>query len=323
MSECKYQSFSALAEINDPELLVDVFFQHIDPDQNQQLNITIYEYSENQWFHIRKNGINEPVTNAKTLELLENLPREDESFHCYVEKFESWLFSYKPLTSKVNVLVIQTTADNLLLDNDYVQLLFHFYCHQLQLLKGTYRDALTGLYNRRAFNHKIMQLLGQSDQNKRRINGNQPGSFVMFDIDFFKRINDTFGHLYGDEVLLLLSRVMIDSFRENDLLFRYGGEEFAAVLMDIDPNLTNTILDRFRQKIEQYNFPKIDQVTISIGFTQFDTKLQLDELIAQADKALYYCKQTTRNTVHNYDLLIKDKLIDPVERVPTEEALLF
>ena len=112
----------------------------------------------------------------------------------------------------------------------------------------------------------------------------------MLDIDHFKTINDSQGHLQGDEVLLLLSQQMTDSFRENDLLFRYGGEEFAMVLMDITPEQARQSLDRFREKIAGYDFPDTEQVTVSIGFTIFDKSLTLEELINQADAALYYCK---------------------------------
>ena len=158
------------------------------------------------------------------------------------------------------------------------------------MLQGTYRDALTGLYNRRAFNEKIPQMLERSRNYQRRTINFTPTVFVMLDIDHFKAINDSKGHLLGDEVLLLLAQQMTDSFRENDLLYRYGGEEFAMVLMDITKDQASQSLERFREKIAAFDFPNVDQVTVSIGYTDFDKSLTLEELIEQADNALYYGK---------------------------------
>ena len=183
------------------------------------------------------------------------------------------------------------------------------------MLQGTYRDALTGLYNRRAFNEKLLQLLNRNNNHQRRAINFSPTIFVMLDVDHFKMINDSKGHLFGDEVLLLLAQQMTDSFRENDLLFRYGGEEFAMVLMDIEAEQAQQTLDRFRERIAAYDFPGVDQVTVSIGYTLFDKRLSMEELISQADTALYYAKTTSRNAVHGYQDLVGKGLI-PALKVP-------
>jgi diguanylate cyclase (GGDEF)-like protein len=185
------------------------------------------------------------------------------------------------------------------------------------MLQGTYRDALTGLYNRRAFNEKMLQFLQPADNHQRRALNYSPTVYVMLDIDHFKSINDSMGHLYGDEVLLLLAQQMTDSFRENDLLFRYGGEEFAMVLMDITAQQAQHSLQRFREKIADYDFPNVKQVTVSIGFTDFDKNLSMEELINQADNALHYCKTTTRNAVHSYQELVAKELIPVVRATKT------
>jgi diguanylate cyclase (GGDEF)-like protein len=147
-------------------------------------------------------------------------------------------------------------------------------------------------------------MLDRSNKHQRRAINFTPTVFVMLDIDYFKAINDSKGHLFGDEVLLLLAQQMVDSFRENDLLFRYGGEEFAMVLMDVEPEQAQQTLDRFREKVASYAFPSVGRVTISVGYTLFDKRLTVDELIGQADTALYYCKNTTRNAVHSYQELV-------------------
>jgi len=145
----------------------------------------------------------------------------------------------------------------------------------------------------------------------------------MADIDRFKSINDSMGHLFGDEVLLILAQLMTDSFRENDLLFRYGGEEFAMVLMDITTEQAQQSLERFREKIASHDFPGIDQVTVSIGYTEFDRQLSMDELIGQADNALYYCKTGTRNAVHGYQDLLDKGLIEAVKAPKSPSVELF
>ncbi len=324
MVECKYYSFYALAKINDPELLYEAFQQQIAPGHADEIEVEVYEHSDKRWKRLtRSGGLDQKISSQLVSILTEKFGAEDTGSWYYDSDIEGWFCSYKPLTSKHFVLLVKSSDPDKLIEEDYLQFLFHFYCHQLQMLQGTYRDALTGLYNRRAFNEKIMQLLDSSNNHKRRAKNYAPTVFVMLDIDHFKSINDNLGHLLGDEVLLLLAQQMTESFRDNDLLFRYGGEEFAMVLMDITPEQAQQTLQRFREKIASYKFPNVEQVTVSIGFTHFDKSLSMDELIGQADNALYYCKTSTRNTVHCYQDLVEQGLIPAMKapRAPRVEVL--
>ena len=315
MAECKYYSFYALAKINDPELLYEAFQQQIAPGHADKIEIEIFEHSDNLWKRLTRSGGLDPNIEAVTLAVLDKrFGSADEGSWYYEREIEGWFCSYKPLTTKHFVLLVKSSDPDKLIEEDYLQFLFHFYCHQLQMLQGTYRDALTGLYNRRAFNEKVAQLLDRSDNHQRRAISFSPTIYVMLDIDHFKLINDSQGHLFGDEVLLLLAQQMTESFRENDLLFRYGGEEFAMVLMDIEADQAQQTLDRFREKIASYNFPGVDQVTVSIGYNLFDNHLSMDQLIGQADAALYHCKTTTRNAVHSYHDLVEKNLIPALKR---------
>ena len=315
MAECKYHSFYALAKINDPELLFEAFQQQLAPGHSDKIKTQVFEHSDKHWSQLTPSGGLEQKIDKPTLKVLQQqFGAHDQSTWYYERTLESWFCSYKPLTTKHFVLLVKSDDPNRLIEEDYLQILFHFYCHQLQMLQGTYRDALTGLYNRRAFNEKIPQLLDSTSHFQRRAINFVPTVYVMLDIDHFKLINDSKGHLLGDEVLLLLAQSMTDSFRENDLLFRYGGEEFAMVLMDITPEQAQLTLERFREKIASYDFPGVDQVTVSMGYTNFDRTLSMDELIDQADKALYYCKTTTRNAVHSYRQLIEKRLIPEVRK---------
>jgi diguanylate cyclase (GGDEF)-like protein len=314
MVECKYYSFYALAKINDPELLYEAFQQQIAPGHADKIETEVFEQSDDEWKRLTRSGGLDPKVDSGVLAVLkQRFGTEEQSSWYYESAVGGWFCSYRPLTTKQFVLLVKSSDPDKLIEEDYLQFLFHFYCHQLQMLQGTYRDALTGLYNRRAFNEKLPQLLDRSDNHQRRAITFTPSIYVMLDIDHFKLINDSKGHLFGDEVLLLLAQQMNESFRENDLLFRYGGEEFAMVLMDIEPEQAQLTLDRFREKIARHAFPGAKQVTVSIGYTLFDKRLGMDELIGQADTALYYCKSTNRNAVHGYQNLIGKGLIPELQ----------
>jgi diguanylate cyclase (GGDEF)-like protein len=167
-------------------------------------------------------------------------------------------------------------------------------------------DHLTGLMNRFAFERLLNQA---ADDTERAITEQQATYFVLVDIDFFKRINDTFGHLYGDEVLILLSRLMSESFRSMDWLFRYGGEEFAIVLHDVSYEDAYQALERFRAKVEAHSFPQVEDVTISIGFSRMTHNQAISTLIDHSDSALYFSKKNGRNQVNSYEQLLEQGVL--------------
>jgi len=169
-------------------------------------------------------------------------------------------------------------------------------------------DTLTGLLNRKTFDYKINKILAQmhSNTNRKEDKTDQVFFLAIFDIDHFKRINDKFGHLIGDEVLLMFSQLMRQSFREDDPLFRFGGEEFVGFFeCNSTPDIQN-IFERFKQKVANFEFPQVGKVTVSAGYTEispFDTSSQI---IDRADTALYYAKNHGRNRVDSYELLVAD-----------------
>jgi diguanylate cyclase (GGDEF)-like protein len=297
---CKYESFSALVKINDPELLLDVFLNQLAPDYSQELQVEIYERLNNVWHKVIRNGCTTLEFDAEKRKILESRIDPDKTdIWFYDAKLGGWFCAYKPLSGKQFTLFLSIKDPDNLVDEEYIQLLFSFYCHQLLSLESTYRDSLTGLYNRRAFDQRMKSLLNLQNR-PRRQNQLTPSYFVMLDIDYFKNINDDYGHLYGDEALAIVARIMTDSFRDYDLLFRYGGEEFTAVLMDIDEELCIKALDRFRQNIENHQFPKGNKVTVSLGYTDFNTHLTIEEIVDRADKALYLSKHNGRNQINKY-----------------------
>lgn len=192
------------------------------------------------------------------------------------------------------------------------------YGNYLYILKESECDKLTGLFNRRTFDNKLRRLLkmqrkkqeeytfSENIDEKRKLEDSSCAWLVMLDIDHFKAVNDTFGHLYGDEVILLISQRMKKCFRNSDLLFRFGGEEFVIVLEPVSTDQAYTILDNFRQTISDHNFPQIGTVTISIGYAMIRENDFPPIILDLADKALYYAKEHGRNCVYNYESLIAD-----------------
>ena len=127
---------------------------------------------------------------------------------------------------------------------------------------------------------------------------------AVLDIDSFKRINDQFGHPYGDEVLVLLARLMGECFRDNDVTFRFGGEEFLVILPNTDLQDAEIVLERFRAKVEAFHFSQVGCVTVSIGFTKLLAGDSGPAAFGRADQALYVAKQSGRNQVQCYELLV-------------------
>ena len=152
-------------------------------------------------------------------------------------------------------------------------------------------DALTGLYNRRHFNAELEREFMRS----KRYGGDL--CIAIIDIDFFKKINDTYGHLCGDYVLKEVAYLILENFRKTDMVFRYGGEEFVVLMTETSLENSLIPLERLRKTIENNNFIFKDEkikVTISIGAETNHTE-STEEFLNNADKALYQAKQSGRN----------------------------
>lgn len=203
-------------------------------------------------------------------------------------------------------LLTRQHMSNYDLQGELAEGLVEIYANLQSLLNHQQRDGLTGLYNRSALQNWMSKSLNNEEHTKRHSDEDAPlGCFAMFDIDFFKRINDSKGHLYGDEVLLVFADLMRESFRYNDLLFRYGGEEFAAVLTNTTLEAAITVLERFRMMVAQHRFSLLNQVTVTIGVTQISSQSKPAKIIGQADKALYYGKHHGRNQVQAHEWIDK------------------
>ena len=170
-----------------------------------------------------------------------------------------------------------------------------------EILKHATLDALTGFYNRRQLEERIKQETAKAKRQK------TPLCAIMIDIDFFKRINDVYGHAAGDLVLKTVSRTMRSQLREYDVAGRYGGEEFAILLPFTRTEEAVMVAERLRQAVENKKIDlskvnhetpnKIINVTISLGIYEFKITDSADDLLKNADKALYEAKETGRNKV--------------------------
>jgi diguanylate cyclase (GGDEF)-like protein len=179
----------------------------------------------------------------------------------------------------------------------------------LDLLRDSQHDTLTGLLNRKTFERGFVALLTanyqhamQGDDEQRNVVGDH--WLAVMDIDHFKRINDKLGHLFGDEVLVLMSDLMRRSFRRHDRLYRFGGEEFVVLMRNVDEEGVRGKLESFRETVEHFNFPQVGQVTVSIGFAPVSAADTAPTVIGRADEALYFAKAHGRNRVCGYQQLL-------------------
>jgi len=200
-------------------------------------------------------------------------------------------------------------------EDEVLSRLLRIFSNQAYLLSRSEIDGLTGLYNRQSFDTRIKhQILnaGQPNRRRRLPGGAMQNCLAIFDIDHFKDVNDRYGHLYGDEVLVQVARLMSRSFRSEDLLFRYGGEEFAVVLIGVTPDVATQMLGVFLQTVGSYEFPQIGRKTVSIGVAGISSGESVDTIINRADKAMYYAKQHGRNRVCCYETLVAEGTLPPV-----------
>lgn len=160
-------------------------------------------------------------------------------------------------------------------------------------------DPLTGLYNRRTLYGFLLNLLDKK-HNKPALH-----SLILLDLDFFKKINDSCGHVMGDKVLIEAARVLKATVREKDIVGRFGGEEFIIILVNTSYKQTSQVAERCRKELN--NLVMYDDyqnkllVTASFGVTHFDAKTHdIDTILKEADQALYHAKDLGRNQVVHY-----------------------
>jgi diguanylate cyclase (GGDEF)-like protein len=231
---------------------------------------------------------------------------------------ESWLTLF-PLASEreaIGVLELHTNAEPRAAQLRMVGSVLRIYNNFLGLLDYSERDTLTGLLNRKTFDESFLKAAGETGTSappaateqpaqERRHVGEGSGYWLgVIDIDHFKQVNDRFGHLIGDEVLLLLSRLMRSCFRFHDRLYRFGGEEFVALVRCPDEASAVQAFERLRRTAAQYLFPQVGHISVSVGLTRVRSGDTPTTAFARADRAVYHAKNAGRDQVCSYAALV-------------------
>jgi diguanylate cyclase (GGDEF)-like protein len=215
-----------------------------------------------------------------------------------------------------------------------LQLLTSIFCvyqNYQSLLDYSERDALTGLFNRKTFDEQFSrhaESAASARPQEFALAAEDPMAsgdpvqqwLAVVDIDHFKQVNDRFGHLYGDEVLILVANILRSSFRSHDRIFRFGGEEFVVLLRSTSLATAHKVFNRFRKNVEDYDFPQVGRVTVSLGFVSTALGSPV-EILGQADQALYFAKENGRNQVRFYDDLVASGHL--VKKISNDDVELF
>ena len=165
---------------------------------------------------------------------------------------------------------------------------------ELELRRLATIDNLTSINNRRHFMDLTQKEMNRSNRYGR------PLSLILMDIDYFKKVNDTYGHATGDQVLIAFCTVCLDAIRESDFMGRVGGEEFAVAAVECDAQSAVIVAERIRRAVEAHTVTSGNQTirfTVSLGIAQMWPGCELKAMLAGADKALYEAKENGRNQV--------------------------
>jgi len=270
----------------------------------------------NHWMQMHSNLAPEQIIGSYVCEVFPNLSRPRFLNNCkavftfgnfcfFSQKLHQYLFPFDPVsTLDTDVKQMQQSCTMGPLRNDQGEITHLFIAVQdvTEAVKFEHRlmelnmiDSLTGINNRRGFDQRLRE---EADRHRRY---GHPLSLIMFDIDHFKNVNDTYGHQCGDYVLQTIAELVGKSIRCGDVLARYGGEEFCCILPETPLDAALVTAERFRAMIADYSFccqyDRI-QLTISLGVSSMGTEtLTAEILLKKADEGLYLAKNKGRNRI--------------------------
>ncbi|MGM0523626.1 MAG: diguanylate cyclase domain-containing protein [Bacillota bacterium] len=250
----------------DNQAFFQVYQQSLTPHLGQEGSFTE---------HFNNNGKDYMVVYLETL----NIQGESVGYYSFVMPTNE----FKNIVGTRNLVTATATVIYLLI----IFMLYILYQRQQAMETLATRDPLTGLFNRHKFNQLVL----------RQLKNNQKNALMILDIDHFKRVNDTYGHNVGDEVLVALADRMTKVFDNGEIFARHGGEEFVVFFPNTSLAHAKIMADTLRRMIEYEAMPTVGQVTISIGLTNTSQHEPILQIIERADQALYEAKRQGRNKV--------------------------
>ncbi len=282
------------------------------------LNKEYRVYKWNRWMELHSGIEAEKITGKPVFDFFPNLnnPRflrncksvfTFGNFSFFSQKLHKYLFPFKPETSIGSTFeyMQQSCTMGPLRDADNnIQYIFlsvqdvtEVAAYEKQLFMLSIKDGLTSVYNRRYFERRL------KEEFERHLRYRRPLSLIILDIDFFKNINDKFGHQCGDFILKEVSKTISNNLREIDILARYGGEEFCCLILEAQLPSALTIAERLRKTVAewQFNFKgTLVKTSISLGVSSVQNEINSSEaLLKKADVALYKAKENGRNRVES------------------------
>jgi len=190
-----------------------------------------------------------------------------------------------------NTVIVRDNEDNIISFVGYLTDITELKLNELKLKRLSQTDQLTQIDNRLQLDNLLQ------DQYYRFNRNHEKCSIILIDIDFFKRVNDDFGHIAGDMILVEFAKLIQSQIRKGDSLGRWGGEEFLIILPHTDIKQAVILAEKLRQAVEEFNFSIVEHKTASFGVATFEKAMSVEELIDASDKALYKSKEKGRNRV--------------------------
>lgn len=251
----------------------------------------------------RHNDIKVPPSTLASLDYI-NTWHLDELMKAHDDQYTS--FHVLQQSRQQNQYLIITLDNKPSRSESYIiKGMLSIYSNFSSLLAEAQTDELTGLMNRKTFEESIVKLYQGTAFIDDEDNETHSNWIAIIDIDHFKAINDSAGHLYGDEVLIHISRALKVTFRHDDMLFRFGGEEFVVLMRDLTRKECEELLQRVLTNVQEINLNTQSPITVSAGVCEFQKDTFHVTLMDQADQALYYSKQNGRNRATFYDEIVK------------------